>query len=129
TPNTNPMRGLQVVALGEGLFRIVIYQGGLPGAGWDGKAPQIIDEEERPAVQELIEDLSLAKIHRQSPTLNAVPPEDAIVLFDGTRETFEAHWESVATMTADGLLTQGATTTDTFQDYTLHLEFRTPYQP
>ena len=32
-------------------------------------------------------------------------------------------------MTEDGLLVQGCTTTDRFRDYTLHLEFRTPFMP
>ena len=34
---TNQQLGLQIVALGEGTFQATAFQGGLPGAGWDGK--------------------------------------------------------------------------------------------
>lgn len=130
TPADAPrQRGLQVVALGGGIFRLAIFPGGLPGAGWDRTPPQIIDEEERSTVEDLIESLHFVKTARQSPTLGAAPPEGAIVLFDGTPGALHKHWEPGARLTADGLLLAGATSRERFQDYTVHLEFRTPYMP
>lgn len=67
----------------------------------------------------------LDRVVRQSPTLGAQPPNDAIVLFDGTNtDQF-----SVAEMTEDGLLMQGADLKPMFQDFNLHVEFRLPYMP
>ena len=125
---TSDNLALQVVALGDGRFRAVLYRGGLPGDGWD-QSETLVSEEDSGAVEEMLEDLELEKVHRESPTLGLEPPDGAVVLFDGTRETFEQHWRDGAGMTADGLLEQGATSTDTFQDFTIHLEFLLSYMP
>lgn len=122
-------RGVQVVALGDGKFRVVVFKGGLPGASWDGQPPQVLAEEETSAVTDLLTSLEVSKVVRSSPTLNAAPPEGAIVLFDGTKETFEKEWKPGARMTAEGLLEQGATSVQTFQDFSAHIEFMTPFLP
>jgi hypothetical protein len=62
---------------------------------------------------------------RESPTLGAKPPEGATVLFDGT--TAE-HFEG-GKMTEDKLLQVGCVSKESFQDFVLHLEFRTPFMP
>jgi hypothetical protein len=66
----------------------------------------------------------LKKTIRISPTMNAKPPEGAIVLFDGSNA---AEWKEGKI--ADGLLPVAATTKRTFKDFKLHIEFRTPFQP
>jgi 6-phosphogluconolactonase len=68
--------------------------------------------------------MSLKKITRTSPTLNAKSPEGAIVLFDGTNAS---EWKEGKI--ADGLLPVEANTKRKFKDFKLHLEFRTPFQP
>lgn len=138
--------GLQVVSLGDGKYRGVAYFGGLPGDGWDGFGKLETESEERDGVIRLVanegyaeivdgvvsvrsideQDLgTLKKIKRESPTLGAEPPEDAIVLFDGTNAD---NWEN-GKLTEDGLLKGGTKSKQKFNDFTLHLEFRTPYMP
>ena len=120
--------GLQVVAQGEGHFMAVKYPGGLPGAGWTGEGKQVIDEHDAGEVQGLITSLQVKRVERQSPTLGAPVPEGGVVLFDGTQPSVDKHWKPGAKL-VDGLLQQGCTSTDTFQDFTVHIEFRTPFMP
>jgi mono/diheme cytochrome c family protein len=121
-------RGVQVVALGEDEFAVILLEGGLPGAGWDRSPPrrQELDGEQ---VLEFLTRGGFAKTIRQSPTLGAVPPERAVVLFDGTSAALKEFWEPGARITEDGLLMEGATSRLEFENYTLHLEFRTPFMP
>ena len=120
--------GLQVVAQGNGQFLAVIHRGGLPGAGFDGGERQTLEEDAN-GIRNLIESLELERIERKSPTLGAEPPKGAVVLFDGSQQSLEQHWQPGARRTDDGLLIQGATSIDKFQDHTLHLEFLTPFMP
>ncbi len=123
-----PSRAMQVIALGGGEFEAVVYAGGLPGAGWDKKPPQRMDVQ-ADGVAELTQSNNMQRVERQSPTLGMQPPPGAIVLFDGSPESLKEHWKPAAKITEDGLLEAGATSSDTFDDYSLHVEFRTPFKP
>lgn len=140
--------GVQVIAEGRGQFQAVAYSGGLPGDGWDrqppvrtrgqlqeGRVPFQTEEASgiltpeglaiyNPAGDRLGK---LEKVHRQSPTLGAEPPENAVVLFDGTPESVE-NWRN-GRITEDGLLMEGTTSRRTFGDHRIHFEFRNAYQP
>lgn len=145
-PNGMKTLGIQVVALGGGKFYAIGYDGGLPGE-WkrgdmshngkgelkDGvlriggdKFVAVIKPEEATIENGEGKKLgTLKKVHRESPTLGAKPPSGAVVLFDGSgTEAFPG-----AKMSADKLLIAGATSQQKFKDCTLHIEFRTPYQP
>jgi hypothetical protein len=137
--------GVQLVAGGEGQFNAVAYPGGLPGDGWDGGAKLEADgkregqkitfstgstaelQEGELAIHNADGQLlgRLKKVHRKSRSLELPPPPGAVVLFDGSSaEAFQD-----GRMTEDSLLMQGATSHETFQDFRLHLEFRTPFMP
>ncbi len=140
--------GVQVIAEGEGQFQAVAYQGGLPGDGWDRQPPvrargQLQQGRVRFETEEAVGVLTLEglavydpagnrlgkleKVHRQSPTLGAEPPENAVVLFDGSPESVE-NWVN-GRITDDGLLMEGTTSRQTFADHQIHFEFRNAYQP
>ena len=149
--------GAQVIALGEGKFRVVLYHDGLPGAGWDRTMKSEAYDAEtienvitfsgdniagtlRDGLLKLSDSGGqptgeLKKIERQSPTLGAAPPEGAVVLLDGkSREAFTGGGRLV-----DGLLVMGsaedgtgrgdAVSKQAFGSFTLHAEFRTPFMP
>jgi len=138
--------GVQVVALGEGKFTAYVLENGLPGLGWTREKSRIALDGARdgdavkfslesPKISATISDSKfsltdetgkttvLPRIERSSPTLDAKPPEGAVVLFDGGSAE---QW--VKGKVADGyLLSTGCTSKQTFKSYKLHLEFRTPY--
>jgi hypothetical protein len=138
--------GAQVVALGKGQFEMYILEGGLPGAGWEPALSRTLLKGERKDdkiafvegnIAAAIENgaISLTKadgtrailnrIERSSPTLNAKPPEGAVVLFDGASADAWLNGKI-----ENGLMMAvGSTSKQQFGDYKLHLEFRTPYKP
>jgi hypothetical protein len=138
--------GAQVIALGDGAFDVVVYEGGLPGDGWkrgDQKAPLKGKREGEVTKLEgegrsgqiaagkmtLTTDgktAELKRVERKSPTLGAEPGAGAVVLFDGTSD---AKFEPAGHLTDMKTLLSGVTTKDKFGGYTLHLEFRTSWMP
>jgi hypothetical protein len=136
---TGDKLGAQVIALGDGKFEIVYLPGGLPGAGWDGKSNTKIRADIRNEKGPLWDftdgkltgklqnkdDYALGRVQRKSPSLNAKPPEGAIVLFDGTSAD---EWNGGRLVEAN-LLNNGITSKKKFKDCKLHLEFRLPFMP
>lgn len=137
--------GGQVIALGDGKFRLVGFFGGLPGDGWkrgdktrsaegelqDGvvkmqdKDTMITIQDGTVTVSEGEHSVELKKVHRKSPTLGAKPPEGAIVLFDGTSADAFDNGKIVM----EDLLLADCSSKKEFKDHSLHLEFRTPFKP
>lgn len=136
--------GVQVIALGDGKFDAVVLTGGLPGAGWNKKGRTIIGGETKDGMVSFSKDgnsltlkggtikgnlgdafVSAKKVERKSPTLGAKPPKGAVVLFDGSSTD---EWKE-GRIVEDKLLGVAARTKREFQDFHLHLEFRTPFMP
>lgn len=142
--------GVRIIALGDGKFEGVGFEGGLPGEGWQGQWSDVTRTQgERAQGDNFVlfktEDLKakalgdnihvftlqdekkfeLNRVNRISPTMDAKVPEGAIVLFDGkAKNGFPG-----SRVSEDGLLMEGATSGEKYQDFTLHLEFRLPYIP
>lgn len=121
-----PGTGLQIIALGNDRFRLVTYEGGLPGLGFDRKSKGHREVSGSEARREIAR--GYQKIHRHSTTRGAKPPEGAVVIFDGT-EASRKNWKKGARITKDGLLMEGATSVPTFGNALVHVEFRLPYKP
>jgi hypothetical protein len=144
--NSQARKGLQVVALGGGKFRVTTYEGGLPGDGWNKaqrhEADAVLKDETLLIAGELslskaidgksilarkdgAEIAKLTKVARTSPTLGAKPPAGAVVLFDGkSADAFQN-----GKVTDDGLLIAGCTSKQKFGSCRVHIEFRLPYMP
>ncbi|MBL98539.1 MAG: hypothetical protein CMM06_02495 [Rhodopirellula sp.] len=140
--------GAQIIALGNAEFAISFYPGGLPGDGFGKDKSKVVRANgklENGSVKFTGEKGSavlskdgialfdtdgnggpvLKKVNRKSPTLGAKPPKGAVVLFDGSNVD---NWKN-GRLSDDGLLMEGTTSKNLFQDHRLHLEFRIPYQP
>ena len=139
--------GLQIAYRGDGKFEALEYAGGLPGAGWDqtdqlsaaghklGSNSARLNGERRDLLlvkgqlhvrdEDGILRALVRRTERSSPTLGLRPPAEAIVLFDG-RSTQELDGARVSD---EGLLMEGAITKRSFDDFTLHAEFRLPFMP
>jgi hypothetical protein len=138
--------GLHVVALGDGAFQAVEYRGGLPGNGWDkttrtklngklvngelklegeGNSISIRGDRANCSGPNGHERGRLQKFNRFSQTLGAPAPVDATILFDGTNTNHFTNGK----ITSDGLLSVGTDTKRSYRDFTMHLEFRTPWMP
>ncbi|MEY4568412.1 MAG: hypothetical protein RLY14_3382, partial [Planctomycetota bacterium] len=121
-------QGIQIAALGEDAFRISVFNGGLPGAGWNRTAIQVL-EMSLDDVEDFLKESDVKRVTRSSPTLDAAAPGAAVVLFDGSESSLKKHWADGAKLAEGKYLQAGATGLDKFQSYRLHLEFRTPWMP
>ncbi len=145
--------GIQIIALSDHTFRGEVFSDGLPGAGWsrgknqmgaDGKmdgqyivwTPDGSSEESRAKLVggNLVfvdandnQTGTLKKVHRESPTLGAKPPRDAVVLFDGSVNSTKNFHRGQLVL--GNLLNHDCESKQKFGDHELHLEFRTPYMP
>ncbi|MBG86687.1 MAG: hypothetical protein CMO80_07280 [Verrucomicrobiales bacterium] len=111
---------MQAAALDKGEFLVSVYQGGLPGAGWD-KTKIDARQMSRSELKDLVKGMN--RIERESDTLGMKAPEGAMVVFDG-----EAN-DNVKGKIADGLLWAGSKSTKPVGGFKMHLEFRLPYKP
>lgn len=136
--------GAQVIAEGDGKFAVVVYKGGLPGDGWDGKTRTRLRAARDGNTVKLTggkaegtigdgqltatvgsDRLSLNRVERTSPTLGAKPPRGAVVLFDGTSAD---GWNN-GKLVEGNLLNMGVVSKKAFKDCKIHLEFRLAYMP
>ena len=139
----------QIAALGEGKFRGNFLEGGLPGAGWDGRNLLYLDSETKDGKitfggkefsAEILGDVisgtrapdatfTLKKVLRRSPTEGLKAPEGAIVLFDGTGTGEWNSGEMDERKLLKALSPGGPSTKRDVRNFTLHLEFIVPFQP
>lgn len=112
--------GLQAADMDKGKFLVSVYQGGLPGDGWDKSK---IDSKllERDALKEKVK--GLKRVERASKTMGRMAPDGAMVVFAGEKT------DLVKGTITDGLLWPPAATTKNVGSFEMHLEFRLPFKP
>jgi len=141
-----------VIALGNGEFDVVVYEAGLPGAGWERGKKQFKMKGKRDGEVTKLEggkvkdesvtgkiagakmtlttasgqSIELKRTERKSPTLGAKPPAGATVLFDGTSAE---KFDNPKHLTGMKTLDSGVTTKDKFGSYSLHIELRLSWMP
>lgn len=141
--------GAQVIALGDGKFEAVAYHGGLPGNGWKrgDKVHRVKGETNKEGVTTFKDDGGsgtikngvltiidpngkaigeIKKVTRKSPTLGAMAPQGAIVLFDGKSAD---NFNNGKIIEENLLAASNCDSKAKFGDHTLHIEFRTPFMP
>lgn len=146
-PRRKSSVGVQVVALGDGAFQIVTFDGGLPGAGADlrerrecqgrttnGAARFTLPRGAKAIVRDGFLTLlgktteqvkNSERLQRVSSAAGRARPTDAAILFDGHST---GAWIN-GRMTPDNLLLPGCVSQQKFRDFTLFFEFRLPYLP
>jgi len=144
---SNDWGAAQVIALGNGNYRLVIYPGGFPGAGWDQSTRTAVEGKREgdkvtfaasangskhsvangtlTTITSNGDEYTMKRIQRASPTLGARPPAEAIVLFDGSSADA---WKN-GHIDDRKLLMAGPTTKEQFTNFTLHVEFFLPFKP
>jgi hypothetical protein len=150
--------GAQIVARGNNAFHALILEGGLPGDGWDGGRYGLLESSSLTEgraefysvsdkgtsavldggglmLQRGGQTLLLKRVERTSTTLGLKPPAGSIVLFGGETPNVEVFEErkDIEGLTApvmfEGSMMAGAVTKRKFRDFTLHVEFRTGWEP
>lgn len=141
--------GLQVIALGDGKFKARLYRGGLPGNGYhmrgatwtlegsrDPSGRLSLSGEEWTIRHELGRAVTVYSVahavhgylhpwYRYSPTVGQPPPPGARVLFSGMSTEALKN----VRVSEDGDLQVGAETVHSYQNFLLHVEFKTPFMP
>ncbi|MEC9094731.1 MAG: DUF1080 domain-containing protein, partial [Planctomycetota bacterium] len=148
-PNFPSKSGFQVVATSETTFDAYLLDGGLPGAGWDRQGRTLLkghgygnasfESPELPVTFKYLRPYkdvifvyrenyrigTFRKVHRESPTMQLQPPENAMVLFNGRDKPRLKN----ARVNSNGTLGIGSETVDRVHNVRLHVEFKTPFDP
>ena len=145
---------IQVIAKGDNKFSLTVFLDGLPGDGvsssnsgssesnpegiLDGDELVFTREGEKLVIKDGVATFyqeekqigSLKRVERESETLEMSPPENAVVLFDGTNgDNFERK-NGEGSVLEDGFLRQGIISKQEFGgDFKVHIEFKLPFEP